>query len=740
MALGLRNKKRAAAEAAENTADQAGGGVAVATATKTKKRKPQELLSSVVKESTVGAAVALLRENEPFALPSGKSWIVLGLAVEGIGGLSMKQKGDEAKGSIIELITADEITTVATLDMLELETFGIIPSTKSLGRMDEFSLLKNAKYLWVVLTQTPEGQLEAQPVADATYAQALDIAEGRTSLSQILPEVWEWGGGEAVDPGFPADDDAADPDLSDEPLLGGGLPSGDDDSPFGNSAVPDEEPIDYEALAADAEPDVSLGGEVDLSAFEAQFQGAGDHGTDGGGDQWQDDDAFPASAGAAPEPQPSAQHSDRVVDEAEVRASIARRFLSSDLNLTVDLETFHANFIAGSEVIAFPLEDDTTDWLGRQINQLARQANTELAHMHAGNQDKLRELYVSLMSRHVEQVVADVSTEQEGSFFNRLLKAAKEDQNERQRKAPEDAAVQRRELNERYEAEADARGRQAFEQAVTRYKEQNRPRHERELAEIGLAIERASEDAFDNAQQTILEMRRKEANTRLDMGQTKILDVVMELQQQQRDAEDELVQQWSARMTEVLDTFRKDDIARTEALALQLSRNDEIERIRKEHADRVRDLRRQHATAVDTLSQQLDDHRTAASAELDAHEANWQRELNLERERATSANSNVQQVLSDFSRMSALKDETHTAQMERMRADNEAYAREMERASVVQKRANLVLVVLIVAVAVGALAVGFILGHAVDGSPARPAASAAIASVWTLTGTLPPVS
>ena len=61
MVLGIRNKNRAAAEAAASTeVEAAGGGVAVATAPK-KKRKPQEMLSSVVKESTVGAAVALLK-------------------------------------------------------------------------------------------------------------------------------------------------------------------------------------------------------------------------------------------------------------------------------------------------------------------------------------------------------------------------------------------------------------------------------------------------------------------------------------------------------------------------------------------------------------------------------------------------------------------------------------------------------------------------------------------------------
>jgi hypothetical protein len=736
MALGFRNKNRAAAEVADSTAvESAGGGVAVATASKTKKRKPQELLSSVVKESTVGAAVALLRENETFALPNGKSWVVLALPVDGIGGLSMKQKNDEAKGSLIELITADEITTVATLGMLESEIFGIIPSGKSLSRMDEFSLLKNAKYLWVVLTQTPEGELKADPVAETTYAEALDISEGHSSLAQALPEIWAWGGGEA---GATPSTEAL-PTVSaaaDEPL-GGDEPFADDDSPFGNPSA-DEEVIDYNAMEADENP--GFDSPDDLSAFESQFEGGeGGHdpadGSNVGDDPWQED--------ASPAPAPAAsgnRNADRVVDEVEVRAAIARRFLSSDLDLEVDLETFETNFTAGSPAIAFPLEEDATDWLGRQINQLARQANTEMDQLHTSNQNELREMYVSLMSRHVEQVIADVSPDRGGSYYHRLLSAAKDDLDDRRKTGPEEVSALRRELNERYESEAAARGRQAAEQAVLRYKEQNRPRHERELAEVALASERASEEFFDGAQQTILDMRRKDAHARLDLGKTKIIDVLIERQQEQRDAEEALLQRWSAQMTEVLDAHRKDDIARSEALAEQLSRTNEVETLQAEHAIRVQELRREGSANVAQLNRDLDKARSDAARELAAREEAWQRQQSLEQQRTATANGRVQDVLNQFDQINSSLEGQYGRQLASLRADNEAYARELDRSTRVQKRASLVMVALVLALALAALAVGFILGNAAGGSPARPAASAAIASVWTDAGTLPPVS
>ncbi|GAP61365.1 hypothetical protein AHiyo1_50650 [Arthrobacter sp. Hiyo1] len=84
------------------------------TEKKERQKKPDELLASVVRETAVPAAVELLRSNAPFVFPSGTAWAILVLAAERIGGLSRKQGRDEAKGSLIELIEADSICTLAT--------------------------------------------------------------------------------------------------------------------------------------------------------------------------------------------------------------------------------------------------------------------------------------------------------------------------------------------------------------------------------------------------------------------------------------------------------------------------------------------------------------------------------------------------------------------------------------------------------------------------------------------------
>lgn len=715
----FKRPNRGAEEAAG--VESEGGGVAVAT----KKRKPQEMLSSVVKESTVGAAVALLKENTSFALPNGNSWLVLGLPAANIGGLSMKQKNDEAKGSLIELITADEITTVATAEMLDEESFGIIPSAKSLSRMDEFSLLKDAEYFWVVLTQSAEGALLADPVAEASYVQAVSVAEGHSTIAQILPAIWAWGGGEAAaeapeetsTQALPTTDSPS----ADEPLTADSAVFVDGDSPFGDNPG-DDERINYDDLAAEendgSDPDA-------LSAYEEEFVDQADQ-VDG------DEQSSGSGSHVADAGEQDYVHDDREVTEAEVRSSIARRFLSSDLNLEVDLETFETNFNTNSPIVSFPLEDDASDWLGRQVNQLARQANTELEQLHVDNQNSLRELYVQLMSKHVERVIVDVSPDREGSYYSRLMQAAKDDLAERQRTTPEEVSARRRELNERYESEAQARGRQAAEQAMLRYKEQNRPRHERELAEVGLNAERASEEFFDGAQQIILDTRRKDAQTRVDLGKTKILDVLMDRQQEHREAEEALLRRWSAQMMSFIDDNRKNDVARSEALAEQLSRDTQLEELRTEHATRMQELRAEQEARVTSINSEIERFRTEATTELNARESTWTHTLSLERQKVLDADNRASDLLTQFEQLGPAIEEQYKKRIATLEEDKESYSLELERASKIQSRANKVMVVLIIVLAFAALAVGFIIGAAVIGSQAASAAAAA--SVWAGAG------
>ncbi|MEW1882397.1 hypothetical protein AB0O58_22185 [Rhodococcus sp. NPDC080181] len=153
-------------------------------------------LASVVNESTPGAALELLRLNTAFAFPDLNAYVLLVLPTVGeFGGLSRRSK-DEARGTIINLIAADNIHAVVTAELLADDALGIVPDAQSLARMDEIALLTEARYLYAVACEDVDtGEVKVfvvPPISEETavsgqlYAQVVEIAEGRLDLSSVL--------------------------------------------------------------------------------------------------------------------------------------------------------------------------------------------------------------------------------------------------------------------------------------------------------------------------------------------------------------------------------------------------------------------------------------------------------------------------------------------------------------------------------------------------------------------------
>lgn len=157
---------------------------------------PDARLSSVVSESTPGAALELLRLNKPFALPELNAYVMLVLpTATDFGGLSRRSK-DEARGTIINLIAADNIHAVVTAELLADDALGIVPDEESLARMEEISLLTEARYLYAVACEDVEtGEVKVfsvPPIDEATavngklFAQACEISRGDITLTSVL--------------------------------------------------------------------------------------------------------------------------------------------------------------------------------------------------------------------------------------------------------------------------------------------------------------------------------------------------------------------------------------------------------------------------------------------------------------------------------------------------------------------------------------------------------------------------
>ncbi|MDJ0458343.1 hypothetical protein PUN71_014150, partial [Arthrobacter sp. NQ7] len=666
----------------------------------------------VVRETAIPAAVELLRSNAKFVFPSGTAWVMLVLAAESIGGLSKRHGRDEAKGSLIELIDSDQIKTVATAEMLGEEVFGIIPNTETLARMEEYSLLAGAEYSWAVVWQKPSGELLVDLVAEATFKQAQEVASGTLSLEEAVgAQAWREHSGVTTDepgtlPAVDADADAvAAVDTADEgdPIFDS-IPAGEEgagDEPVfdaaGDEPVFDDEAVDFgdeDAAPVAVEPEPGFDGTAGFEEFDEET-----------GPVTADDTAYA----------PAEEEAVLLENQEQVREVIARRFLSEDLDLDVRLDEFNATFAIGAPVVQIEVPQGATEWLGDQVAQLNRQANADLAQLRWAHEDELRTLYVNLMSAHVEQVIRDVATDREGSRYKALKDGTEAAHRERESEKEQRIRTRKAEIVQDYEAQAKKLAEQAALQTEIQYKERNRSRMEREQADAVAEIERVLENSYSHDRQEILRVRRSDAALKMQVGTTRIFEVLAEKQKAYLEAEEQRLGQWKAEIQRIVDDNRKADIAQAEALAEHQRTTDEIGVLRREQEALLESIRNEHADRIRRMEDELDRNRKDAITQMQARETEWQHSLSLEKEKTDSATQRNTDLLQQMEVVEDSVKRRYEARLEEMAADKESYASELARASEIQSRYNKMLIALIVALPVlGGLA-GFIGGAAMGG-------------------------
>lgn len=680
-------------------------GTATGSRSKDRKKKPDELLSSVVRETAVPAAVELLRANTAFVFPSETAFVMLVLQAEAIGGLSKRHGRDEAKGSIIELIGSDQIHTLATAEMLEEGVFGIIPTADSLERMREYSLLTGAEYSWAVVWQKPSGELLVDLVNDATFAQAQGVANGSLSLREAVGEAaWAEHSGVADEPSAAdagttettSDDETVDDD-EDDPIFNeipGDAVGEDEDEPVFDD-VPEGavflDEVDEQTEAPVAAPAVEAE-EDGLVGFEEFDEPEGE--------------VFDQPQGIEPDPADAVL----LADANAVRDVIARRFLSEDLDLDIRLDEFNATFAIGAPVVQIAVPEGATEWLGDQIAQLNRQANADLAQLRYAHEDQLRTLFVNLSSAHVEEVIRAVATDREGSRY-KLLKDSSE-QAHQDRQSQKDRKIQERktEIVRDFEEQAERIAKQAAVQAEVQYKERNRTKMERAQADAVAEIERVIENDHSHDLQEILRVRRADAQLKMQVGTTRIFDVLAEKHSEYLAAEEERLKQWNAEIQRIVDDNRQADIVQANALAEQQRTYDEVGVLRQQHEQALEALRAEQADRTRRLEDELERSKREAVTQIAAREEEWAHNLRLEQEKTNAQSQRAADLFAQQEQIEVQVGKRYEARIAELQADREQTANEMARASEIQGRYNKVLISLIVALPILGVLAGFIVG------------------------------
>lgn len=711
-------------------------------------RAAKDSLTLVIDETEPGAALDIIRQNTEWLLPNGIG-VILALPVDasiedgGIGGLGkVSSKGNEDKGSILQRIADDKIQVCATEDMLRHNILGVIPTPASLGPdgMGEYTLFDRAKFLLTSVTPRPDGTLETVPVHfdeatglievpdgdidTVTLAQAQEIAAGSVTLASLIPTLWKRLGGEGVD------EEVAEEDIVEEAgVAAPTLPptaSAPSESVEAIENLPHFDPDDIpdEPMADELPSDEGLYDEDD--EMENPFD---------------DIEEAPAPAPHVPtqteevEVAPEvAPVDERVFNKDAVRTAVARRFLDDSLDFAVDMTPFET--LLGYEVdtpAQFSLDHlDSTNWLDGQIKMLSQQANTVLADQRRRDIEELRNLFFSLVSRTGDEISSQMSIDEDAD--NTWAKTIAEVNGNETKALADLIEISEKEkavLVDRYQQDREAFIQARIGEERVRYDERHKPALTRQMDDLEASIRLDIESDYEARRYEILRVRKTSAQSAFDAAITKVMDHLIEKRAEQVQREAELIEKFRVEMSDFLDENRKEDIARTQALQEQLSRQNIVEEKSAEFAAREQELHEQIARERDEAHKRVLAAQDEANKVLERMRQENDAQLAQARAEVQRANERVKE---EAERVGVVRDEIarqFQSQVESLQTDKQLLMDQMDRENLVAKRANRLYIALAVLVALAFLALGVIIGMLVHGGAGSSAHAASMMS-WVM--------
>lgn len=708
-------------------------------------RAAKDSLTLVIDETEPGAALDIIRQNTEWLLPNGIG-VILALPVDasiedgGIGGLGkVSSKGNEDKGSILQRIADDKIQVCATEDMLRHNILGVIPTPASLGPdgMGEYTLFDRAKFLLTSVTPRPDGTLETVPVHfdeatglievpdgdvdTVTLAQAQEIAAGTVTLASLIPSLWKRLGGEG------ADEEVAVEEAAPEEAHEDTAPAAQNESVEAVENLPHFDPDDIpdEPMVDELPSDEGLYDEDDED--ENPFD---------------DIEEAPAPAPHVPTqteevevaPEPVAPVDERVFNKDAVRTAVARRFLDDSLDFAVDMTPFET--LLGYEVdtpAQFSLDHlDSTNWLDGQIKMLSQQANTVLADQRRRDIEELRNLFFSLVSRTGDEISSQMSIDEDAdNTWAKTMAEVNGNETKALADLSEISEKQNAVLADQYQQEREAFIQARIGEERVRYDERHKPALVRQMDDMEASIRLDIESDYEARRYEILRARKTSARGAFDAAITKVMDHLIEKRAEQVQREAQLIEKFRVEMSDFLDENRKEDIARTQALQEQLSRQNIVEEKSAEFAAREQELHEQIARERDEAHKRVLAAQDEANKVLERMRQENDAQLAQARAEVQRANERVKE---EAERVGVVRDEIarqFQSQVESLQTDKQLLMDQMDRENLVAKRANRLYIALAVLVALAFLALGVIIGMLVHGG-AGSSAHAASMMEWVM--------
>ena len=419
---------------------------------------------------------------------------------------------------------------------------------------------------------------------------------------------------------------------------------------------------------------------------------------------------------------------------------ITRKYYSDELGLEVSSEPFDAMFMQSNQYVPFE-EIESDNWLSGYVNNLRRDANTRLARLHHENLMIMRERYMLIITKHCENIVKSVATDDPKSRFGYALKTITQIKNDNMAKLHETAETYKREKEEEFQGRMQAEMTNAANIAKTNFMNLYGKDHERELKEIETELKNNIESEFVAAKENLKVERRKEAKRQLDIGiseairicadeyakmqalerkeYTRLQGVITEFENENMSADEARINALSEEQRRVNEVVKvreeydaKYDLANREFEAKLAAVKAEIDKSNAEHDNYVDELREQH----DRIMQDL---RNSHNDQL-AHKA---REIDILNEQIMSKNTQIETLTKKYAELDDKVGKKYRNQIDMLKSEREAWTERADQIEHLHKYTDKLKLTGMIIGIVAAMGIGVIIGCAVTAKNAEEQAN-----------------
>ncbi len=675
------------------------------TSTGAARRKSKTLISRMgLSDAVASMGLNVLSEmtKEPSAvrlLDDGYTVVVLTEDMLVASGL---QPGDESFGSFAEALRSEQIKSLLLQKDLSNNKIVIIPDSDSLDLLDEFSFAREIEFKWGLVPVDITDESEVTVTESTVHlSDLINISNNETPIHQN-PDGSIVVGESDVDTLVNSEANDIQTESDDSSILDSGTTT--DLDTFAEDSQGDDYPNDPDD---DTDPDPDLTDDTFEVSDEFDF-GADDYDVDttipveddlpnDDPDLELDDSAF--------------EHMDETNAQELVDEVISREFYNDELGINVDPKLFDLHFDNKDTKLALfneaPLDDSE---LSRHVAKMHADANIEMTKFHNDNIQELRSIYNLAMSKSHDSLVDMLNYNDESTDYGKRYMALQENRKDALNAVDDVVLAERERIEIEYNDKRDKFGQRAYDDAVRKYddlylddNELLKTKREEQM--------RADVDADTDAHISDMYAERKIVARRMyDKASTSIL---VNLQQKYK----EMV----AREIQFQDSFRNDidkfirenyanDVMRNKALAEELRQKHKADEVRQQYNVMLKAKEDELAQAKISAESEIADLRNKHQSDLSNTIAEWTRKVDEANEQNVDLKKSVNTLQTQLSTMDREINSKYQAQIETGQNQIKALTDQLAYAEERTAKAGRLQMVIIVAVAIAAIALGLVGG------------------------------